>query len=163
MMLVNLTEDMAFSRCYALLTPALQEDPHNRMFGAVARLMLPIWRRRQKAPEVVVENMEAPMRKGRNISLAGFVTLAVCYAACQQGHSLLEHKLVVTGNQHSIPLFSDEQSFLKISRMKQQGGVEGMAGDVSKNLQTKTIDDQTPVTIVSQDEKAQWSRSPAVR
>jgi len=92
------------------------------------------------------------MRKCGNISIAGFVALAACFAACQQGHSLLEHKLVVTGNQHSIPLFSDEQSFLKISRMKQEGGVEGMAGDVSKNLQTKAIDDQTPVTIVSRDD-----------
>jgi hypothetical protein len=96
--------------------------------------------------------LEAAMRKCGNISMAGLVALAACFAACQQAHSLLEHKLVVTGNQHSIPLFSDEQSFLKISRMKQQGGVEGMAGDVSKNLQTKAIDDQTPVTIVSRDD-----------
>jgi hypothetical protein len=78
--------------------------------------------------------------------------LAFVVAACQNGQSIVPHKLVATGNQHSIALYPDEQSYLKVSRMQQQGGVEGMAGDVRKNFTALAIDDQTPVTIVSSDQ-----------
>jgi hypothetical protein len=67
--------------------------------------------------------------------------------ACQK--PMLTHKLVVTGNQHSVPLYShiggavvavsawaDEQTYLDVSREKQQGGVERMAGDVRSKLGT---------------------------
>jgi hypothetical protein len=73
-------------------------------------------------------------------------------AACQSAQSIVPHKLVATGNQHSIALYPDEHTYLKVSRMQQQGGVEGMAGDVGKNFTALAIDDQTPVTIESSDE-----------
>jgi hypothetical protein len=85
---------------------------------------------------------------GATASLA----LLVGLAGCQQGQAVMQHKLIVTGNQHSVPLYSDEQTFTKVSRMKQQGGVEGMAGDVTKGLEAKAIDDQTPVNVVSSDD-----------
>ena len=78
-----------------------------------------------------------------------FLTLA--FAACQQS-SLTTHKLVVTGNQHSVPMYTDEQSYLKVSHMNQQGGLEGMAGKINKDLQTRSIDDQTQVKVVSSDD-----------
>jgi CheY-specific phosphatase CheX len=71
-------------------------------------------------------------------------------AACQK--SVLTHKLVVTGNQHSVPLYSDEQTFLDVSHEKQQGGVEGMAGDVRNKFSAREIDDQTAVKVVSSDD-----------
>jgi hypothetical protein len=77
---------------------------------------------------------------------------AFAVAACQSGQSMVPHKLIATGNQHSIALYPDEQTYLKVSRMQQQGGVEGMAGDVRKNFTALAIDDQTPVTIVSSDQ-----------
>jgi hypothetical protein len=49
-------------------------------------------------------------------------------------------------------MYPDEEVYLKVSRMQQKGGVEGIAGDVRKNLSAKDIDDQTPVRIVSSDE-----------
>ena len=73
-------------------------------------------------------------------------------AACQSGQSIVSHKLVATGNEHSIALYSDEQTYLKVSRMQQQGGVEGLAGEVRENFAALAIDDQTPVTIVSSDQ-----------
>ena len=73
-------------------------------------------------------------------------------AGCQAEKSLIPHKLVATPNEHSVPMYSDEEIYLKVSRMQQQGGVEGMAGEVRKNFSAKDIDDQTPVRIVSSDE-----------
>lgn len=73
-------------------------------------------------------------------------------AACQSGQSIVSHKLVASANQHSVPMYPDEQTYLKVSRMQQQGGIEGMAGDVRKNFIAWAIDDETPVTIVSSDE-----------
>lgn len=87
--------------------------------------------------------------------LAIIATAAVlAMAGCQGGNgdSLLAHKLVATGNEHSVPMYPDEQTYLKVSHMEQQGGVEGMAGDVRKSFSAKTIDDQTPVNIVSSDD-----------
>ena len=64
---------------------------------------------------------------------------------------ILTHKLVVTGGQHSIPLYPDEATFLKVSHLAQQGGVSGMVGDAQKDLSAKEIDDQTPVKVLSSD------------
>src|ERR1700692_3403144 len=95
---------------------------------------------------------EATMHIKRTMSIACALAFALGTAGCQQGQTLVTHKLVVTGNQHSVPLYSDEQTFLKVSRMKQQGGVEGLAGNVTNSLEAKAIDDQTPVKVVSSDE-----------
>jgi hypothetical protein len=62
------------------------------------------------------------------------------------------HKLVVTGNQHSVPIYPDEQSYVNTSRMKQEGGVQGTIGDVKQGLTAKELDDQTVVEIVSSDD-----------
>jgi hypothetical protein len=70
--------------------------------------------------------------------------------ACQK--PLVTHKLVVTGNEHSVPLYSDEQTYLNVSHEQQQGGVEGMAGDVRNKLSAREIDDQTAIQIVSSDD-----------
>ena len=85
-------------------------------------------------------------------SLALLFVVMLVAAGCRQNSSLVHHKLVVTTNQHSVPMYSDEQTFLKVSRMKQQGGIEGLAGSVNKDLQARTIDDQTPVTVLSSDD-----------
>jgi hypothetical protein len=71
-------------------------------------------------------------------------------AACQK--PVLTHKLVVTGNHHAVPLYSDEQTYLEVSHEKQQGGVEGMAGDVRSKFSAREIDDQTAVKVVSSDD-----------
>jgi hypothetical protein len=92
------------------------------------------------------------MRAKFNVLVILLAASAFAAAACQSGPSVVSHKLVATGNQHSIALYPDEQTYLKVSRMQQQGGVEGMAGDVRENFTALAIDDQTPVTIVSSDE-----------
>jgi len=84
------------------------------------------------------------------ISFAGIGAMLLTVAACKT--PTVTHKLIVTGNQHSVPLYSDEHAYLTASRMSQQGGVQGMIGDVDRSLTAKKIDDQTPVQIVSSDD-----------
>ena len=77
------------------------------------------------------------------------VTIGVI-VACQK--PVVTHKLVVTGNQHSVPLYPDEQTYLEVSHEKQQGGVEGMAGNIRNKFTARQIDDQTSVKVISSDE-----------
>ena len=69
---------------------------------------------------------------------------------CQQ--PIVNHKLVVTGNEHSVPMYPDEQTYMNVSHEKQQGGISGMVGNVNKKFNAKEIDDQTPINVVSSDD-----------
>jgi hypothetical protein len=73
--------------------------------------------------------------------------------ACQQPVGpVLAHKVVATGNQHAVPMYPDEQTYLHTSHEKQEGGLVGVVGDVKEQLKAKQIDDQTPVQIVRADD-----------
>jgi transcription antitermination factor NusG len=76
--------------------------------------------------------------------IAGLIAIAMAVAVAGCGH-----KLVATGGDRSVPLYPDEATYLKISQLRQQGGVTGMLGDVGKNIAAKQIDDQTPVKVIS--------------
>ena len=81
-----------------------------------------------------------------------FSASAVVMVACQQPSTVVTHKLVATGNEHSVPLYPDEQTYLHVSHEKQSGGVEGVVGDVKQQFQAREIDDQTQVSVVSSDD-----------
>jgi hypothetical protein len=84
------------------------------------------------------------------VGIAAVAVLVSIAAACQT--PVVTHKLIVTGNEHSVPVYPDEDTYLKVSKMRQQGGVEGMVGDIGKKFSAKEIDDQTPIKIVSSDD-----------
>jgi hypothetical protein len=94
----------------------------------------------------------------RNIYIVSIVATALslsviaCQRSIESGAPILVHKLVVTGNEHSVPVYSDEQSYMNTSRMKQEGGAQGMVGDLKQGLTTKQLEDQTVVQIVSSDD-----------
>jgi hypothetical protein len=82
-----------------------------------------------------------------------FAMVASGMTSCQQQfQTVLPHKVVVTGNQHSVPVYPDEEAYLHTARMKGEGGVAGIVGDVKQKFQAKEIEDQTPVQIVSADD-----------
>ena len=102
---------------------------------------------------------EAPpyMEKRQLISilttLVLFAMVASGMTSCQQQvQTVLPHKVVATGNQHSVPVYPDEEAYLHVARMKGEGGVEGIVGDVKQKFQAKEIEDQTPVQIVTADD-----------
>jgi hypothetical protein len=82
-------------------------------------------------------------------SITGVIGLAISGLVMMIAIAGCGHKLVATGGQHSVPLYPDEATYLKISQLQQQGGVTGMIGDVGKNLAARQIDDQTPVKVIS--------------
>ena len=86
----------------------------------------------------------------RMLALAVLSAAIALVAGCQK--PILTHKLVVTGNEHSVPLYPDEHTYIDVSHEKQQGGLEGMAGNVRTKFNTREIDDQTPVQVVSSDD-----------
>jgi hypothetical protein len=90
------------------------------------------------------------MNTAKMLALA-ILAMSITLVACRQSE-MISHKLVVTGNQHSVPLYPDERTYLSTSRLKQEGGVQGMAGEVKQQFTAKDIDDQTPVKIVSSDD-----------
>lgn len=54
------------------------------------------------------------MNKSYNVSIvAGSLALAAfgCQASSQSGVPTMNHKLVVSGNDHSVPVYSDEQNY----------------------------------------------------
>jgi hypothetical protein len=86
-------------------------------------------------------------------TLVLFAMVASGMTSCQQQvQTVLPHKVVATGNQHSVPVYPDEEAYLHTARMKGEGGVEGIIGDVKQKFQAKEIEDQTPVQIVSADD-----------
>ena len=78
-------------------------------------------------------------------------SLALAIGGCDRSETILSHKLIATAGEHSVPLYSNEHNYMEVSRMKEQGGVEGMAGDLGKDLSAKQIDDDTLVKIISSD------------
>jgi transcription antitermination factor NusG len=86
----------------------------------------------------------------RTLAIALLSTAVGMLAGCEK--SILPHKLVVTGNEHSVSLYPDEHTYLEVSHQRQQGGLEGIAGDVRSKFSTRQIDDQTPVKVVSTDD-----------
>lgn len=81
--------------------------------------------------------------------LIGSIALIGAAACNNSPATVLPHKLVVTAGQRSVPLYPDEQTFLKVSHSSQEGGVTGVVGDLQKNFTAKQIDDQTPVNVLS--------------
>jgi hypothetical protein len=88
--------------------------------------------------------------KGQKTSGIVISAMVLLVAGCDK-QPVLTHKLVVTGGEHSIPLYPDEATYVKVSHKAQQGGVNGMIGNAQQDLSAKKIDDQTPVKIISSD------------
>jgi len=81
-----------------------------------------------------------------------FAMVSFGMTSCQgQVQTVLPHKVVANG-QRSVKVYPDEEAYLHVARMKGEGGVEGIVGDVKQKLQTKEIEDQTPVQIVTADD-----------
>ncbi len=88
--------------------------------------------------------------KVHKIAAVAASAILLALAGCTK-QNVLTHKLVATGGEHSVALYPDEATFLKVSHKAQQGGVSGMVGNAQEDLSAKKIEDQTPVNIISSD------------
>jgi hypothetical protein len=81
--------------------------------------------------------------KKRAAAIAALVA-GLALAGCQ-------HRVVATGDRHTVKLYSDEATYLKLKSMKQEGGASGMLGGIGESLTTKELDNNTPIRIISRD------------
>ncbi len=84
------------------------------------------------------------MKFWKSVAAGAAVALMLAIAGCT-------HKLVTAPGQTSVPLYQDEDTFTKLSQLKQQGGMQGMIGSLGQTFAAKQIDNQTPVKVLSKD------------
>ena len=63
------------------------------------------------------------MKTWKTLAAGGAIAMTIVLAGCG-------HKLVALQGEKSVPMYPDEQTYTKISSLKQQGGVQGMLGSV---------------------------------
>jgi hypothetical protein len=76
--------------------------------------------------------------KGQKTSAIVISAMVLLVAGCDK-QPVLTHKLVVTGGEHSIPLYPDEATYVKVSHKAQQGGVNGMIGNAQQDLRPRRL------------------------
>ena len=63
------------------------------------------------------------------------------------------HKLVAHNGESTVAVYPDEDTFSKLNDLKKQGGVGGLIGGVGAGLAAKQVDNNTPVRIISSDDR----------
>ena len=63
------------------------------------------------------------------------------------------HKLVSHNGESTVAVYPDENTFIKLTDLKKQGGVGGMIGGLGEGLAAKQVDNNTPVRIINSDDK----------
>lgn len=82
-------------------------------------------------------------------------TIVICASVigAALGISGCGHKLVAHNGESTVAVYPDENTFTKLTDLKKQGGVGGMIGGLGEGLAAKQVDNNTPVRIVSSDDK----------
>ena len=63
------------------------------------------------------------------------------------------HKLVAHNGESTVAVYPDENTFVKLTDLKKQGGVGGMIGGLGEGLATKQVDNNTPVKVIRSDDR----------
>ena len=63
------------------------------------------------------------------------------------------HKLVAHNGESTVAVYPDENTFVKLTNLKNQGGVGGMIGGLGEGIAAKQVDNNTPVRIINSDDK----------
>jgi hypothetical protein len=83
-------------------------------------------------------------------------TIIICAIAIGVSLAMLGcgHKLVAHDGESTVAVYPDENTFLKLANLKNQGGLVGGAiAGLGEGLATKQVDNNTPVRIISSDDK----------
>ena len=64
------------------------------------------------------------------------------------------HKLVAHNGESTVAVYPDENTFVKLTDLKKQGGVVGgMIGGLGEGLADKQVDNNTPVRVINSDDR----------
>lgn len=86
------------------------------------------------------------MRISRLVICAFTVAASIALAGC--GHRLVAHN-----GESTVAVYPDEDTFTKLADLKKQGGIGGMIGGGLGAFAAKQVDTNTPVRIISSDDK----------
>ncbi len=84
------------------------------------------------------------MRLSRWSLIAIIGLIALVAGGCQ-------HRLVASGNEHTVKVYPDEATYQKVKGLKKEGGALGMLGGLGETFMAKEVDSNTPVRIISSD------------
>jgi hypothetical protein len=64
-----------------------------------------------------------------------------------------QHRLVAAPGDNTVAIYPDRQSYDNIANLNKSGPLGQLAGGVGKGFATKSVDDKTPVKILSSDDQ----------
>jgi hypothetical protein len=85
-------------------------------------------------------------RLARLALAASLIGIALVVAGCQ-------HRLVAAPGDTTVAIYPDRQTYDKLAELKKSGPIGQLASGVGKGVETKNVDDKTPVNIVSSDDE----------
>ena len=86
------------------------------------------------------------VRKTRFVLTIVSIAVGLAVAGCQ-------HRLVAAPGDNTVAIYPDRKSYDDIANLKKSGPLGQLASGVGKGLATKTVDDKTPVKILSSDDE----------
>ncbi|HUO06564.1 MAG TPA: hypothetical protein VMU16_15320 [Candidatus Binataceae bacterium] len=87
------------------------------------------------------------MRRSTLLTCALAIGAAIALAGCG-------HKLVAHNGESTVGLYPDEDTYQKLTDLKSKGGViGGMIGGLGQGIAAKQVDNNTPVKVLSSDDK----------
>jgi hypothetical protein len=87
------------------------------------------------------------MRISTVVICAAVIGVMISVAGCG-------HKLVAHNGESTVAVYPDENTFVKLTDLKKQGGVVGgMIGGLGEGLAAKQVDNNTPVRVINSDDR----------
>lgn len=64
-----------------------------------------------------------------------------------------QHYLVAAPGDTTVAIYPDRQTYDKLADLKKQGPIGQLASGVGKGIESKAVDDKTPVKVISSDDE----------
>ena len=89
---------------------------------------------------------EIAVRITRFALAAATIGVALTVAGCQ-------HHLVAAPGDNTVAIYPDRQTYDKLAELKKSGPLGQLASGLGKGVESKTVDDKTPVKVLSSDDE----------
>ena len=86
------------------------------------------------------------MLKTRFALAASLIGLSLFVAGCQ-------HRLVAAPGDNTVAIYPDRETYDKLAELKKSGPIGQLASGLGKGVESKNVDDKTPVKVLSSDDE----------
>jgi hypothetical protein len=84
--------------------------------------------------------------KTRFALAASLIGLSLFVAGCQ-------HRLVAAPGDNTVAIYPDRETYDKLAELKKSGPIGQLASGLGKGVESKNVDDKTPVKVLSSDDE----------